>query len=148
MNLKYQDYNLLDPEKFPQFQAERYMCRIIVPVTNNGMLAPQEWIENLALSGLLNLLCIPHFACIPELNAVVKVLISCVHDGYLWLDHKIELNVDVIHQITRLSKVGIDPTMHFVGKSLEKNISTKLTKEFNLTKGEKHTMLWILKMKL
>lgn len=25
LNLKYQDYNLQDPEKFPQFQADQYM---------------------------------------------------------------------------------------------------------------------------
>ena len=98
-------------------------------------LAPQEWIEKLAPSRLLNLLRIPHFVRSPELNAVVKVLLSCVHDGYLWLDCKIDLNVDVIHRIIGLRKVGADPTMHFVSKSLDKNLSTKLTKEFNLTKG-------------
>ena len=94
-NMKYQDYNLLDLEKFPQFQVDRYMCRRIVPITNIKTIAPQEWIEKLALPGLLNLLHISHFARNRELNAVVKVLLSYVHDGYLWLDHKIDLNVDV-----------------------------------------------------
>ena len=50
---------------------------------------------------------------------VVKVLLSCDHEGYLWLDKKIDLNVDVIHWITRLSKVGIDPFVHFIGKNLD-----------------------------
>lgn len=73
---------------------------------NMETLAPQEWIEKLAPSGLLNLLHILHFARSLELSVVVKVLFSCVHDGYLSLDCKIDLNVDVIHRITRFNKVG------------------------------------------
>lgn len=134
-NLKYQDYNLLDPEKFPQFQANRYMCRRTDPVTNVETLALQEWIEKLALSGLLNLLHILHFTRNPELNVGVKVLLSCVHNGYLWLDLKIDVNMDIIHRITGLSKVGMDLASHFVNKNLDRKLSAKLTKEFNLTKG-------------
>lgn len=134
-NLKYQDYNLLDPEKFPQFQADQYMCRRIELVTNIEVIAPQKWIEKLAHSGLLNLLCILHFARKPELNAVVKVLISCVHDRYLWLDRKIDVNMDIIHKITGLSKVGVDPTLHFIQKNLERKLVVKITKEFKLTEG-------------
>lgn len=55
-NLKYQDYNLQDPEKFPKFQAYQYMCKRIDPITQAEVLAPQEWIERLVPSGLLNLL--------------------------------------------------------------------------------------------
>jgi len=43
--------------------------------------------------------------------------------------------VDVIHQITRLSKVGVDPYVHFMGKNLDRKLTTKPTKEFNLSKG-------------
>lgn len=134
-NLKYQDYNLLDPKKFPHFQVDRYMCRRINLVTNIETLALQEWIENLAPLGLLNLLRIPRFARSPELNAVVKVLLSCVHDGYLWLDHKIDVHVDVIHRITGLSKVGVDLASHFVDKNLDRKLAAKLMKEFKLMKG-------------
>ena len=87
------------------------------------------------LSGLLNLLRIPHFGQSLELNAVVKVLLSCVHEGYLWLDRKIDLNVDVIHCIIDLSKVGTKPFSHFVSKNLDLKISMKLTRDHNLTKG-------------
>lgn len=69
------------------------------------------------------------------MNAVVKVLLSCVHDGYFWLDKKIDLNVDVIHHITGLSKVGADPSTHFVSKNLDQKLVTTLTKEHNLSKG-------------
>jgi hypothetical protein len=59
--LKYQNYNLQDPEKFPQFQTYQYMCRRVDPVTKAEVLVPQEWIEKITPSGLLNLLHIPHF---------------------------------------------------------------------------------------
>ena len=64
----------------------------------------------------------------------MKVLLSCIHDNYLWLDCKINLNVDVILRIKGLSKVGVDPSSHFVGKNLDRNLVVKLTKEFNLSK--------------
>ena len=135
LNLKYQDYNLQDPEIFPQFQADQYMCKRIDLITQVEVLAPQEWIEKLVPSGLLNLLQIPHFGWSPELNAIMKVLLSSVHDGYFWLDRKIDLNVNVIHCITGLSKVGADPSTHLVGKNLDHKLITKLIKEFNLSKG-------------
>ena len=47
-NIKYQDYNLQDPEKFPQFQADQYMCKRVDPITQAEVLVPQEWIEKLA----------------------------------------------------------------------------------------------------
>lgn len=134
-NLKYQDCNLLDLKNFSQFQVDRYMCRRIDQVTKDEVLAPQEWIKKLTPSRLLNLLCISHFVCSPKLNAIVKLLLSCVHDGYLWLDRKIDVNVDVIHRITGLSKVGANPALHFVSKILDRKLVVNLTKEFKLTKG-------------
>lgn len=127
--LKYQEYNLLDPEKFPQFQADWYMCERTNPMTNVEHLALQEWIEKLTTSGLLNLLCILHFVCSLELNAIVKILLSCIHDGYLLLDRKIDVNVDVIHHIIGLRKVGADQASHFIGKNLDRKLVVKLTKE-------------------
>lgn len=73
--------------------------------------------------------------CSLELNVVVKVLLSSIHDGYLLLDYKINVNVDVIHHIIGLRKVGVDPSSHFVGKNLDRKLATKLTKEFQLSKG-------------
>ena len=60
-NFKYQDYNLQDLEKFPQFQDDEYMCKWVHPITQAEVLVPHEWIEKLTPFGLLNLLQIPHF---------------------------------------------------------------------------------------
>ena len=51
------------------------------------------------------------------------------------MDKKIDLNVYVIHHITNLSKVGADPSVHFVGKNLDQNLVAKLTKEHKFSKG-------------
>ena len=51
------------------------------------------------------------------------------------MDRKIDLNVDVIHRITFLSKVGAYPSTHFIGNNLDWKLVAKLTKEHNLTKG-------------
>lgn len=50
------------------------------------------------------------------------------------MDKKIDLNVDVIHRITSLSKVRTDPRTHFVSKNLDRKLATKLMKEHKLTK--------------
>ena len=39
-NLKYQDYNLKDPEKFTQFQDDQYMCKRVYLVTQDQVLVP------------------------------------------------------------------------------------------------------------
>ena len=108
------------------------MCKRIDPITQAKVLAPQEWIKNITPSGFLNVMRIPHFDRSPKLDVIVKVLLSCMHDGFFWLDKKIDLNVDVIQRITVLSKVGTDPFVHFVGKNLDRKLATKLTKEFKL----------------
>ena len=110
------------------------MCKRPNPITLAEVIGSQEWIEKLAASRLLNWLRISHFGRSPELNAVVKVLLSCVHEGYLWLDKNIDLNVDAIHRITGLSKVVADPGAHFVGKNLHWKLSAKIMKEHNITK--------------
>lgn len=124
-----------DQEKYPQFQVDQYMRRKIDPITQVEKIVPQDWIAKLALSGLLKLLRIPHFSHSPEINTVAKLLLSYVRDGYLWLEGKINLNIDVIHRITGLSKVGDDSGAHFVGKKLDRKLAAKLTREMKLTKG-------------
>lgn len=62
-------------------------------------------------------------------------MLSYVHDSYLWLELKIDLNINVIHKITGLSKVGDDPSVHFVGKKSDRNLVAKLTQQLKLKKG-------------
>jgi hypothetical protein len=92
-DLKYQDYNLLDHIKFLQFQVDQYMVMTVNPATKVEALTPQAWIASLQPSRLLNLLQIPHFGRSNEINVVVKVLLSCVHRGQLWLDCRVDITI-------------------------------------------------------
>ena len=84
---------------------------------------------------MLVLLQIPHFGRSNEINAAMKVLLSCVHGGHLWLDRKVDITIDLIHLIIGLSKTGADPTTHFVGKDQDKKLVVRLIKKYNLTRG-------------
>lgn len=134
-DFKNQDYNLLDHIKFPQFQIDQYLAMTVNPATKIEALTLHAWIALLQPSGFLNLLQIPHFERSNEINAVVKVLLSCVHGGHLWLDHRVNITIDLIHWITGLSKTGADPAAHFVGKDQDRKLDARLIKKYNLTRG-------------
>ena len=111
------------------------MAMTINPTTKVDALTLQAWIALLQPSGLLNLLQTPHFGRSNEINAVVKVFLSCIHGGDLWLDRKVDITIDLIHQITGLSKIGVDPVAHFVGKDQDKKLAMQLIKKYNLMRG-------------
>ena len=46
-DLKYQDYNLVDHTKFPQFQVDEYTSMTVNPVTKVEALTSQAWIASL-----------------------------------------------------------------------------------------------------
>ena len=66
---------------------------------------------------------------------MVHVLLSCVHGGYLWLGNRIDLNVDLIHRITGLSKIGKDPQMHISGKRKDTKLPALLINKYKLHRG-------------
>jgi hypothetical protein len=41
------------------------------------------WIKEIMRSTILNIMKIPHFGRYQEVNACVKILLSCYHGGYL-----------------------------------------------------------------
>ena len=58
-----------------------------------------------------------------------------MHEGFLWLDRKVDLNVHLIHRIMGLSKRGTDPAKHFVGKELDRQTAEQMKHLYNLQKG-------------
>jgi hypothetical protein len=71
------------------------------------------WETGLEKSGILNLLEVPHFGHSLEINACVKLLLSCVHGGTLWLDPPVSIDTALIARITGLPKSGEDLTILF-----------------------------------
>ena len=66
---------------------------------------------------------------------VVKNLLSYMYGAHLWLDHRVDITIDLIHRITRLSKIEADPMTHFVGKDQDRKLAAWLIKKYNLTRG-------------
>ena len=66
---------------------------------------------------------------------MVHILLSCVHGGYLWLGKKVDLNVDLVHRITGLSKTGKDPKTHITGKTKDSKLPPALVTKYKLQRG-------------
>jgi hypothetical protein len=92
----------------------------------NSKIIPQLWMMNLAQSTMLNVMKIPHFGRHQEVNACVKLLLSCYHGGYLWLDYHIAVNPMLIHRITRLSMQGQNLQEYYPGKSADCALAQKI----------------------
>ena len=58
-----------------------------------------------------------------------------MHGGHLWLDCRVDITIDLIHQITGLSKTRADPVTHFVRKDQDKKLVMTIIKKYNLTRG-------------
>jgi hypothetical protein len=50
-----------------------------------------------------------YFGWSQEIKTCVKMLLSCVHDGYVWLDRPVSIDTDLIMCITSLLSHGHDP---------------------------------------
>jgi hypothetical protein len=68
---------------------------------------PQTWTMDIAISTILNVMKIPHFGRHQEVNACVKLLLSCYHGSYLWLDRRINVDMALIYQ-----KIQVDISGH------------------------------------
>jgi hypothetical protein len=81
--LKFNDFNIGDCKNHSILAPYKYLTRT---KGKNSKIIPQPWTMNLAHSTLLNVMKIPHFTRHQEVNACVKLLLSCYHGSYLWLD--------------------------------------------------------------
>jgi hypothetical protein len=78
--LKFSDFNLGDLKNYNTLSPYKYLTKM---KGKNSKIIPQPWTMNLAQSTLLNVMKIPHFGSHQEVNACVKLLLSCYHGGYL-----------------------------------------------------------------
>jgi hypothetical protein len=81
---------------------------------------------DLVQSTLLNVLKIFHFGRHWEVNACVKLLLSCYHGGYIWLNHHITIDSMLIHRIIGLSMQGPDLQDFYPGKFIDRALAQKI----------------------
>jgi hypothetical protein len=121
--LKFSDFNLGDRKVYNMLTPHKYLTRT---KGKNSNITPQSWTQNLAQSTLLNVMKIPHFGRHQEVNACVKLLLSCYHGGYLWLNHHITVDPTLINQITGLSMQGPDPQDFYPGKTADHALAQRI----------------------
>jgi hypothetical protein len=121
--LKFSDFNLGDRKKYSKLTPYKYLTKT---KGKNSKIIPQSWTMNLAQSTLLNVMKIPHFGRHQEVNLCVKLLLSCYHGGYLWLDCHIAFNLTLIHRIVRLSMKGPNPQDFYPRKSIDHALAQKI----------------------
>jgi hypothetical protein len=117
--LKNNDFNLGDRKNYAMLAPHRYLMKT---TGKKPRLISQPWIKGLAQSTVLNVMKIPHFGRHQEVNACVKLLLSCYHGGYLWLDRRITVDPMLIHRITGLSVKGPDPQQFYPGKASDRSL--------------------------
>jgi hypothetical protein len=118
--LKFSDFNLGDRKVYNMLAPYKYLTRT---KGKNSKIVPQQWTMNLAQSTLLNVMKIHHFGRHKEVNVCIKLLLSCYHGGYLWLNHRIIVDLTLINQITRLSMKGPDPQDFYPRKTSDHALS-------------------------
>jgi hypothetical protein len=69
---------------------------------------------------------IPHFGRHQEVNVCVKLLLSCYHGSYLWLDRRITIDPKLINRITGLSMQGPDPWDFYPGKAMDRALAQRI----------------------
>jgi hypothetical protein len=118
--LKFSDFNLGDRKVYSMLAPHKYLT---ITKGKNPKIVPQQWTHNLAQSTLLNVMKIPHFGRHQEVNACVRLLLSCYHGGYLWLDRRITVDPILINRITGLSMQGPDPQDFYPGKTADRALA-------------------------
>jgi hypothetical protein len=104
--LNINDFNLGDQKNYAMLAPHRYLTKM---TGKKPKIVPQSWIKEIVRSTILNMMKIPHFSKHQEVNACVKLLLSCYYGGYLWLDRCVTVDPMLIHLITGLSMKGPDP---------------------------------------
>jgi hypothetical protein len=94
---------------------EKVMSAGIQDSSKRGLEATMD----IGRSTILNVMKLPHFGRHQEVNACVKLLLSCLNCGYLLLDRRITVDLKLIHRITRLSMQGPNPQEFYPGKVVD-----------------------------
>jgi hypothetical protein len=118
--LKFSDFNLGDHKVYSILSLQKYLT---ITKGNNPKIIPQQWTHKLAQSTLLNVMKIPHSRRHEEVNACVRLLLSCYYEGYLWLDHHITGDLILINRIIGISMQGPDLHDFYPGKTADRALT-------------------------
>jgi hypothetical protein len=135
MMLNINDFNLGDHKNHGMLTPHKYFTKT---KGKKSKIIPHLWTMDIARSTILNVMKIPHFGRHQEVNACIKLLLSCFHGGYLWLDRCITVDPALIHRITGLSMQGPDPQEFYPGKVSYRALPQKIKDTYgDVEKGKR-----------
>jgi hypothetical protein len=141
--LKFSDFNLDDRKVYKMLAPHKYLART---KGKNSKIVPQSWTMNLVQSTLFIVMKIPHFGRYQEVNACIKLLLSCYHGGFLWLNRCITVDPTLINWITGLSMQGPDPHDLYPGKVTDRALAQRIKENYGDIKkgmrGYKVASIW------
>lgn len=114
--VNFDNYDLSNEATFPELAPENYLERVLYDDVQKVESMP--WACGLHNVGILNLIRIPYFGQYPIIGIFMRKLLDLVHEGSMWIQGRIPIDVALIHQITGLPKKGPHPMKGF-GKSNE-----------------------------
>jgi hypothetical protein len=121
--LKFSDFNLGDCKNYNMLTPYKCLTRT---KRKNSNIIHQPWMMNLAQSTLLNFMKIPHFIRHQEVNAYAKMLLSCYHGRYLWIDCRIIVDPMLIHRIIGLSMQGPNSHEFYLGNATDRMLAQNI----------------------
>ena len=96
-----------------------------------------EWERRLDKSILFLIIHMPYFGFIEEFNVRIKQFMVCFHGGYLWIDHKILVDIKLIVSIIGIPLVDFDPTPFFTGKDQDIELKNKMKEKYELMRDKR-----------
>jgi hypothetical protein len=134
-SLRFLDHDLTDPNNFPKLAPENYLCTASIPDSLIITIEIQEWATGLQITRILNLLEILHFGRSVEINICVKLFLSCVHEGFLWLDREVSIDTHLIAWIIGFPLVGEEPIPLFTDKTQKKYLAKRMKEKYGTFRG-------------
>jgi hypothetical protein len=132
--LKISYFNLGDRKNYAMLARHRYLKK---RPRKKAKIVPQSWIKEIVRSTILNVMKIPHFGRHQEVNACVKLLLSCFHGRYMWLDRCITVDPALIHLIIGLRMQGPDPQKFYPGKTSDRSLAQRIKEAYgDVEKGK------------
>ena len=61
----------------------------------------------------------------------MKQLLAFFHGGFLWLDRKISVDIELIASIIGLPLAVVDPAPFFAGKDQDKNLTNIMKQKYD-----------------
>lgn len=140
--MKFDDYDLANEETFPELALEYYLERVFYDDVMKVESMP--WARMLSNARILNLLRIPHIERHPIIIVCVRHLIALAHDGCLWIQNKIQIDVALIHWITDLPKKVPHPMAQY-GKTWELKVAARVKKYYKVGRDSRGFLVQPLK---